>query len=80
MKKIFILLFLLFTTNVYASSQLLHTVCSSGCDYTTLDGAVDHLATSHANLVTSDVYADIEITEAFADTAAVNKFCQKIEN
>jgi len=56
------------------ASELKHTVKPSGGDFTTLDAAVDHIAASHADLVTADVYASIEIdgTWSSADTAAVS--------
>ena len=55
------------------ATELKHTVKPSGGDYTTLDAAIDHLVAAHANLVTADVYATIEIdgTWSSADTAAV---------
>lgn len=56
------------------ASQLKHTVMPSGGDFTSLDAAIDHLVASHANLVTADVYADIEIdgTWSSADTTLVD--------
>jgi hypothetical protein len=55
------------------ATELKHTVKPSGGDYTTLDAAIDHLVASHANLVTADKYALVEIggTWSSADTAAV---------
>jgi hypothetical protein len=54
-------------------ATLKHTVKPSGGDFTSLDAAVDHLVASHANLVTADVYAEIEISGSWSspDTAAV---------
>ena len=54
------------------ATELKHTVKPSGGDFTTLDAAFDHLVASHANLVSADVYATIEIdgTWSSADTAA----------
>lgn len=43
------------------ATELKHTVMPSGGDYTTLDAAIDHIAASHPDLVTADVYASIEI-------------------
>ena len=58
----------------FSATLLTHTVKPSGGDYTTLAGAIAHLAASHANLVTADVYAEIEISGSWssADTAAVD--------
>lgn len=55
------------------ATELKHTVKPSGGDYTTLDACMDHLAASHSNLVTADVYASVEIdgTWSSADTAQV---------
>lgn len=55
------------------ASQLKHTVMPSGGDFTSFDAAIDHLAASHADLVSADVYADIEIdgTWSSADTTGV---------
>jgi hypothetical protein len=52
------------------ASQLKHTVKPSGGDFTSLDACLDHLAASHADLVSADVYADVEIdgTWSSADT------------
>ncbi len=56
------------------ATRLLHTVKPSGGDFTTLYAAIEHLKSSHPNLVTADVYADIEIdgTWSAADTSAVS--------
>jgi hypothetical protein len=56
------------------ATLLKHTVKPSGGDFTNLDAAIDHLAASHANFVTADVYGEIEIsgTWSSADTAAVD--------
>jgi hypothetical protein len=55
------------------ATLLKHTVKPSGGDFTTLDAAIDHLAASHSNLVTADVYAEIEISGSWSspDAAAV---------
>lgn len=54
------------------ASLLKHTVKPSGGDFTSLDACLDHIAASHANLVTADVYALVEIdgTWTSPDTAA----------
>jgi hypothetical protein len=64
---------LLLCANVLAVTELKHTVKASGGDYASLAGAMTHLAASHANLVTADVYASIEIDGTWAanDTSAV---------
>jgi hypothetical protein len=55
------------------ASELKHTVKPSGGDFTTLQGAIDHIVASHANLVGADVYALVEIdgTWSSPDTAQV---------
>lgn len=55
------------------ATELKHTVKPSGGDFTSLDAAIDHLVSSHADLVSADVYADIEIdgTWSSADTTKV---------
>ena len=74
MKKLIIVLaLLLISSPAWAVAQLKHTVCPSGCDYTSLNAAFTHLEATHTNLVTADVYADIEISgdwTAAADTTA----------
>lgn len=54
------------------ASELKHTVMPSGGDFTTLAAAVDHLEAAHADLVSADVYATIEIdgTWSSPDTAS----------
>jgi hypothetical protein len=56
------------------ATLLKHTVKPSGGDYTTLAAAIAHLVSAHANLVTADVYAEIEIsgTWSSADTSGVD--------
>lgn len=56
------------------ASQLLHTVKPSGGDFTSLDAAIDHLVASHANLVTADVWADVEISGSWSsdDTTPIS--------
>jgi len=56
------------------ASQLKHTVAPSGGDYTTLAAAITHLAAAHSDLVSLDVYADIEISGSWssADTTAID--------
>ena len=55
------------------ASELKHTVKPSGGDYTTLADAIAHLVASHADLVSANLYANIEIdgTWSSADTAQV---------
>jgi hypothetical protein len=55
------------------AAELKHTVMPSGGDFTTLDAAIDHIAASHADLVSADLYASIEIdgTWSSEDTALV---------
>ena len=54
------------------ATELKHTVKPSGGDFTTLNGALAHLAASHQDLISADVYATIEIdgTWSSADTTA----------
>ena len=47
-------------------TELKHTVKASGGDFTTVYDAVEHIKSSHSNLVTADVYATIEISGAFS--------------
>lgn len=57
------------------ATLLKHTVAPSGGDYTTLKDAYAHLVAAHANLVTADVYAEIEISGNWSgspDTTAVS--------
>lgn len=53
------------------ASELKHTVKPSGGDFDNLAAATAHIVNSHANLVTADVYAIIEIdgTWSSADTS-----------
>lgn len=47
----------------------------SGGDFTSLDACIDHLVSTHSNLVTADVWADVEIKgdwSASSDTTAVD--------
>ena len=55
------------------ATELKHTVKPSGGDYTTLADAIAHLVASHADLVSANLYANIEIdgTWSSADTTAV---------
>jgi hypothetical protein len=55
------------------ASELKHTVKPSGGDFTTLQGAIDHIIANHADLVGADVYALVEIdgTWSSPDTAQV---------
>jgi hypothetical protein len=53
---------LLLASPAFALSELKHTVCPSGCDYSSLNAAITHIEGSHANLVTADVYANVEIS------------------
>lgn len=59
---LFLVLFL--SSPAWAVTQLKHTVCPAGggCDFTTLYDAVAHLKSTHPDLVSADVYADIEIS------------------
>jgi hypothetical protein len=56
------------------ATELKHTVAPSGGDFTSLAAAIDHLVANHANLVSADVYATIEIsgTWSSADTTPVD--------
>lgn len=56
------------------ASLLKHTIAPSGADFTSVDAAIDHLVASHNNLVTADVYAELEISGDWtggADTTQV---------
>jgi hypothetical protein len=56
------------------ASLLKHTVSPSGGDFTSLQACLTHLAASHANFVTADVYGEIEISGTWSgpDTTAAN--------
>jgi len=55
------------------AAELKHTVAPSGGDFTSLAAAVNHLIASHADLVSADVYATIEISGSWSspDTTGV---------
>lgn len=50
---------------VFGLSELKHTVKQSGGDFDKVNSAVAHIASSHADLVSLDVYATIEISGAW---------------
>jgi len=57
------------------ASRLLHTVKPSGGDFTSLSAAFNHIEATHNDLVSADVYAEIEIGGDWTsapDTTAVN--------
>lgn len=60
-KKLFLnsLLILLFCSPVWSATQLKKTVCPSGCDYTSLEAAMN---ANEQDLVTADKYFDVEIS------------------
>jgi hypothetical protein len=55
------------------AAELKHTVMPSGGDFTGLQACIDHIVAAHADLVSADLYASIEIggTWSSADTTAV---------
>jgi hypothetical protein len=66
----FVLLFsvLIISLSFAAPSQLLVTVCTSGCNYTSLEQAIN---AQEQDLVSADKYLDVLINEAFVDTTPV---------
>lgn len=69
-KFILAMLIVLACSPAWSATQLKKTVCPSGCDYTSLESAVN---ANEQNLVTADKYFDVEIsgTWSSADTTAV---------
>lgn len=69
MKKLFVILFLLFAVRAEAATQLLKTVKPSGGDYTSLEACMN---ANEQNLVAVDKYFDVEIDGNWssADTTA----------
>lgn len=59
MKKIFIiLLFVLFLLPLYSANAALYSVCNSGCNYTTIQGAFNGLDLAPADIL--EIRADVE--------------------
>jgi hypothetical protein len=69
-KVLITLLMVLICSPAFSATQLKKTVCPSGCDYTSLEAAMNG---NEQNLVAADKYFDVEIsgTWSSADTTAV---------
>ena len=65
-----LLILMVLCSPAWSATQLKKTVCPSGCDYTSLESAMNG---NEQNLVTADKYFDVEIsgTWSSADTTAV---------